>query len=115
MKRKDNTRAAIARLASLFPYGALEADTMPAVFLGHVADEIERLRAKVAPADCPRCEKDHADCMALPTGRTCGDCRNAGYCVALFGCSLTATTCDWAPSRFRLSIVTAAEEARRTP
>lgn len=51
MKRKGDTRAAIARLAALFPYGALEADTMPAVFLGHVADEIERLRAKVSAAE----------------------------------------------------------------
>lgn len=50
-RRTSDLHSAIARLAALFPFGALQADTDPAGFLGTVADELERLRA--APPDPP--------------------------------------------------------------
>ncbi|MGK0735925.1 hypothetical protein ACSFCX_10300 [Yokenella regensburgei] len=39
------------------------------------------------------------DKMALPTGKTCGDCMHIRRCKALFGHSETDTYCDWSPSR----------------
>jgi len=65
MKRPDpHLPAALTRLAELFEYGALEADTMPAIFIDHVVDEIKRLRGLLCvycgkgvspePADPPR-------------------------------------------------------------
>lgn len=47
--------------------------------------------------------------MELPVGKTCGNCRNHSYCVQLFGCKATSTTCDWAPSRFWPAGVTEVE------
>lgn len=38
--------------------------------------------------------------MALPMGKTCSACAHYRRCVMLFGCSPSAATCDWAPSRF---------------
>lgn len=38
--------------------------------------------------------------MALPAGKTCSSCAHFRRCGMLFGCSPSATTCDWAPSRF---------------
>lgn len=42
--KADAIKAAIDRLAALFEFGALQADTDPAAFLQRVADEIETLR-----------------------------------------------------------------------
>lgn len=39
---------AITRLASLYPFGALQANAVPAQFLGEVADEVEQLRGQRA-------------------------------------------------------------------
>ena len=47
------------------------------------------------------------DDMALPSGKTCIDCKFHGYCVKLFGCDPTNTHCDWAPSRFAAKKVVA--------
>lgn len=47
--------------------------------------------------------------MALPIGKTCGDCAHFKRCVALFGCKPTNITCDWSPSRFQLSSKASAE------
>jgi hypothetical protein len=43
-----------------------------------------------------------SDDMALPAGKTCGDCAGWLRCKAFIG-SLkpTNTRCDWAPSAFR--------------
>jgi hypothetical protein len=38
--------------------------------------------------------------MALPAGKTCGDCAHGRRCLMLGTTSRTATACDWAPSRF---------------
>lgn len=38
--------------------------------------------------------------MRLPSGMTCGDCRQHARCRALFGCSALNTSCDFSPSRF---------------
>jgi hypothetical protein len=45
---------------------------------------------------------DTIDDMALPAGKTCGDCIGWARCKAFIG-SLkpTNTRCDWAPSAFR--------------
>lgn len=39
--------------------------------------------------------------MALPPGKTCAGCAHVERCVTVLGCtSRSATSCDWAPSRF---------------
>lgn len=45
-------------------------------------------------------EIDFAAEMALPPGKTCGDCRHCARCVAMFGHVATDTSCDFHPSRF---------------
>ncbi len=60
-KRKGSVAEAIERLAALFPYGALEAATMPVVFINHVCDEIEALRNGEDPPE--RCE---SGCAGVP-------------------------------------------------
>jgi len=40
-------------------------------------------------------------CMALPTGKTCGDCVHVRRCCGMFGHTPTDTYCDWFPRRFR--------------
>ncbi len=47
--RGERIREAIARLASLYEYGALMADTTPEVLLNQACDEIERLRTTTTP------------------------------------------------------------------
>ncbi len=85
------TRHAILKLAALFEYGELMADTQPAQFLGMVADEVERLRSELAALDTPAqpesgdleaIERDFAvDFAELAKGpepqeeRRCGNCR----------------------------------------
>ncbi len=39
-------------------------------------------------------------CMALPAGKTCGDCVHVGRCTLLFGIKPEATICDFYPRRF---------------
>lgn len=39
-------------------------------------------------------------CMELPSGTTCGDCRNLPRCVAFGVTSSDSTSCDWFPRRF---------------
>ena len=39
-------------------------------------------------------------CMALPEGKTCGDCVNCRRCTLMFGHTPTDTYCDWFPRRF---------------
>jgi hypothetical protein len=38
--------------------------------------------------------------MALPEGKTCGDCWHFERCRAIFGHIAADEVCDWAPSRF---------------
>ena len=45
-------------------------------------------------------EVDYRAEMALPPGKTCGDCVHTRRCVAIFGMSPTDTSCDFHPSRF---------------
>jgi hypothetical protein len=45
-----------------------------------------------------KCDDD--TCMALPEGKTCGDCRHARRCFAMFGHTATDTYCDFYPRRF---------------
>jgi hypothetical protein len=47
--------------------------------------------------DLERCVRDD---MALPSGKTCGDCHHHKFCKQFFGCPATNTRCDWSPSRF---------------
>lgn len=42
-----------------------------------------------------------ATCMALPEGKTCGDCVHVYRCTTMFGHSPSDTYCDWFPRRFR--------------
>ena len=42
-----------------------------------------------------------ATCMALPEGKSCGDCVHIYRCKAIFGHVETDTSCDWFPRRFR--------------
>ena len=43
--------------------------------------------------------------MALPPGKTCGDCVHFKRCEWLIQCKREYTRCDWAPSRFREAAV----------
>lgn len=38
--------------------------------------------------------------MAIPDGKTCGDCKWYSFCFKLFRCKAGNTECDWAPHRF---------------
>jgi hypothetical protein len=38
--------------------------------------------------------------MALPAGKTCGDCRSLPRCAAFIGRNGTETSCDWFPRAF---------------
>lgn len=58
--RADAIHAAIQRLAALYEYGVLQADTDPAAFLNRVADDVAALRADPAPA---RSEGTAADAL----------------------------------------------------
>lgn len=39
-------------------------------------------------------------CMALPQGKTCGDCVHERRCCLIFGHTPTDTYCGWFPRRF---------------
>ncbi len=42
-----------------------------------------------------------SDSMALPAGKTCGDCFHfKRTCAWLISCNPANITCDWSPSRF---------------
>lgn len=45
-------------------------------------------------------ERDYDAEMALPEGKTCGDCIHCRRCCLIFGHVPEDTRCDWAPSRF---------------
>lgn len=45
--------------------------------------------------------EDESDCMQLPMGVYCGDCRNIAKCAAMFGKTTTDDRCDWFPRKFR--------------
>jgi hypothetical protein len=40
--------------------------------------------------------------MTLPNGKTCGDCRHADRCIAMFGAEPSHTSCGFFPRRFAL-------------
>lgn len=44
---------------------------------------------------------DYDSEMCLPPGKTCADCTSSMRCRALLSRTLTETSCDWHPSRFR--------------
>jgi hypothetical protein len=46
-------------------------------------------------------EPDYDAEMALPPGKTCGDCVHCRRCCAIFGHVPSDTRCDWWPSRYR--------------
>lgn len=49
--------------------------------------------------------KEEHDDMALPAGRTCGECASWSRCKAFIGSLKPSNTrCDWSPSRFRISL-----------
>lgn len=39
-------------------------------------------------------------CMALPSGKTCGDCMHIRHCTAFYAHSPADTYCDFFPRRF---------------
>jgi hypothetical protein len=47
-RKSAHVHDAITRLASLYEYGELQAETTPAAFLQSVADDVEQLRARVS-------------------------------------------------------------------
>lgn len=48
---------------------------------------------------CPDGRSEFAT-MALPAGRTCGDCVHFKRCEWLISCKPERTSCDWYPVRF---------------
>jgi hypothetical protein len=38
--------------------------------------------------------------LELPEGKTCGDCRYAGFCDQFIGVDRNVNQCDWYPIRF---------------
>lgn len=44
------------------------------------------------------------EAMALPPGKTCADCNHYTRCSRLLSREGLETSCDWAPSRFRLRV-----------
>lgn len=50
---------------------------------------------------CPVCGPEcNGDCMELPEGKTCNDCRHYRFCDDFIGLEGSETRCDWAPARF---------------
>jgi hypothetical protein len=48
----------------------------------------------------------------LPQGRTCGDCAHFKRCSAIYGHIAADEVCDWAPSRFTISVALLDHQAR---
>jgi hypothetical protein len=44
------------------------------------------------------CDKD--TCMTLPEGESCATCCHSRRCTAIFGATLTDTSCQFYPRRF---------------
>jgi hypothetical protein len=40
-------------------------------------------------------------CMALPEGKTCGDCVHVRHCIAFYAHTESDTYCNFFPRRFR--------------
>lgn len=75
---------------------------------GHVAGYTDAGGAMRAVLEnCDTCggrgwiEPDYDAEMALPAGKTCGDCAYCDRCCAMFGHKPTDTKCDFWPSRYR--------------
>ena len=57
-------------------------------------------------------EIDYRAEMALPAGKTCGDCVHTRRCVSMFGHTPADTSCDFHPSRYRERAPSDAERER---
>lgn len=49
-------------------------------------------------------------CMALPDGKSCGDCTHVRHCVAFYAQAQTDTYCDFFPRRFSKRAAIAEEQ-----
>jgi hypothetical protein len=61
----------------------------------HVDPQRGKLRACCALEECST-----ETCMALPDGKTCGDCARIGYCTAIWGQKTDCSVCGYFPRRF---------------
>ncbi len=50
-------------------------------------------------------------CMDLPSGVTCGDCRNFRHCEAMYDHKAADTYCDFFPRRFSVKAAPATTKA----
>lgn len=51
--------------------------------------------------NCPNLKNCQRQCMNLPAGKTCADCRNVDWCMMAYGVKPENTSCDFEPIRFR--------------
>lgn len=54
--------------------------------------------------ECRNCEhlrNCNRQCMDLPEGKTCGDCRYIAHCRVFYGVKDDSRRCDFEPIRFR--------------
>lgn len=63
-----------------------------------VAGQVERRVGRHACCVLGDCSE--STCMALPDGKTCGDCVRVDYCTAIWGDKPTSTVCGYFPRRF---------------
>ena len=51
--------------------------------------------------DCEYRKCCHRQCMKLPEGKTCGDCKHLAWCTQAYGVKAENTMCDFEPIRFQ--------------
>lgn len=49
---------------------------------------------------CPDLHNCRRQCMSIPNGKTCSDCKHVKRCTSIFGAKPEYTHCDFYPVRF---------------
>lgn len=50
--------------------------------------------------DCEYLKCCRHQCMNLPDGKTCGDCKHLAWCTQVYSVKAESTMCDFEPIRF---------------
>lgn len=51
--------------------------------------------------DCEYRKCCQRQCMKLPAGKTCGDCKHLAWCTQAYSVKVKNTMCDFEPVRFQ--------------
>lgn len=63
---------------------------------------IDKINVTVKCGDCDYYKEKNCkhQCMYLPDGKTCADCKHSERCTTIFGAKLENTSCGFEPIRF---------------